>query len=72
MALVAGTGLIAGVAGAWALSRVLSSLIYGVSVHDPATFVVAPLVLLVPAGIAMALPARRAATVNPAEVMRAD
>lgn len=72
MALVAGIGLIVGVAGAWALSRVLSSLIYGVSVHDPATFLLAPLILLVPAAIAAALPARRATKVNPAEVMRAD
>ncbi len=72
MTLVAGIGLIVGVAGAWALSKVLSSLIYGVTVHDPATFIFAPLIMLVPAAAAMALPARRATKVNPAEVMRAD
>ncbi|MFI5233983.1 MAG: ABC transporter permease, partial [Gemmatimonadales bacterium] len=72
MATVAGVGLVAGVAGAWALSRVLISLIYGVSAHDPATFLVAPLVMLIPAVLATLLPARRATKVNPAEVMRAD
>jgi ABC-type antimicrobial peptide transport system permease subunit len=72
MAVVAVGGLVAGIGGAWALSRVLSSLIYGVSAHDPVTFLFAPVVLLVPAAIAMALPARRAARVNPAEVMRTD
>ena len=72
MTLVAGVGLIVGVAGAWALSKVLSSLIYGVTVHDPTTFIFAPLIMLVPAAAAMALPARRATKVNPAEVMRAD
>ena len=72
MTLIAAIGLVVGVAGAWALSKVLSSLIYGVSVHDPATFVIAPLLLLIPAAVAMALPARRAAAVSPAEVMRAD
>ena len=72
MAVIAGAGLIAGVAGAWALSRALSSLIYGVSVHDPMTFLLAPLVLVVPAVVATLLPASRATQVNPAEVMRAD
>ncbi|MFI5232291.1 MAG: FtsX-like permease family protein, partial [Gemmatimonadales bacterium] len=72
MAGIAACGLLAGVAGAWALSRVLTSLIYGVSVHDPATFLVAPLVMLIPAVVAMLLPAHRATQVNPAEVMRAD
>jgi ABC-type lipoprotein release transport system permease subunit len=47
-------------------------MIYGVSVHDPWTFIVAPLVLLVPAVLAAVVPARRVTRVNPAEVMRAD
>ena len=72
MAVVAGAGLVAGIAGAWAVSRVLASLIYGVSVHDPATFLLAPLVLVIPAVAATLLPAHRATRVNPAEIMRAD
>src|ERR1035437_6252288 len=72
MAWALAIGLTSGVAGAWALSRVLTSLIYGVSVHDPGTFAAAPVALLVPAILAALLPARRASRVNPAEVMRAD
>jgi ABC-type lipoprotein release transport system permease subunit len=47
-------------------------MIYGVSVHDPWTFIVAPLVLVVPVVVAALVPARRAARVNPVEVMRAE
>ncbi len=72
MAWVCGAGLAAGVGGAWALSRLLTSMIYGVSIHDPWTFALAPTVLLIPAAIAAVLPARRASRVNPAEVMRAE
>jgi predicted permease len=72
MAWVTAIGLAAGIAGAWALSRVLTSMIYGVSVHDPWTFTVAPLVLVVPVVVAAVVPARRAARVNPVEVMRAE
>jgi ABC-type antimicrobial peptide transport system permease subunit len=60
MVWVCALGLAVGVAGAWALSKLLTSMVYGVSIHDPWTFALAPL-----------LPARRAAKVNPAEVMRA-
>ena len=67
---VFGVGI--GLAGAWMLSQVLGSLLYGVDVHDLPTFVVVPLVLIVPATIATLLPAVRAARVSPTEVMRAD
>jgi predicted permease len=66
------TGLGVGVAGAWALTRVLESLLYGVGAHDPLTFVLVPLVLVVPVAIATLVPARRALHVNPVDVMRAD
>ena len=72
MAWVTAIGLAAGIAGAWALSKVLTSMLYGVSVHDPWTFTVAPLVLVVPVVVAALVPARRAARVNPVEVMRAE
>jgi predicted permease len=72
MGWVAGIGVAGGVGGAWALSKVLSSLIYGVTVHDPWSFASAPVLLLVPAIVAAVVPARRATKVNPAEVMRAD
>jgi predicted permease len=72
MAWVTAIGLAAGLAGAWALARVAESLMYGVTPHDPLTFIVVPLVLLVPVVLATLLPARRALRVNPAEVMRAE
>jgi predicted permease len=67
---VLGVGL--GLAGAWALSRVIAALLYGVEPHDPTTFIVVPLVLTLPALIAGWPPARRAMSANPMEVMRAE
>jgi predicted permease len=65
-------GLAVGLVGAWAASRVLSSLVFGVSTHDPATFVLAPLALIVPAALATFIPARRAARTNPVDVIREE
>lgn len=72
MASVVIVGLALGMLGAWALSRVLASLLYGVGTHDVATFLAAPLTLIVPAVIATLVPARRAMRVDPTEVMRAE
>jgi putative ABC transport system permease protein len=72
MAWVVTLGVSGGIAGAWALSRVLTSLIYGVSIHDPWTFAAAPLAIIFPALLAAGVPAARATRVSPAEVMRAD
>jgi predicted permease len=65
-------GITLGLGAAWALTRVLSSLIYGVSLHDALTFVVVPIVLAIPALVASLLPARRAMRVNPVDVIRAE
>lgn len=65
-------GVAIGVTGAWALAKTLESLVYEVDVHDPLTYVVVPLALLVPIAFATFIPARRAMRVNPADVMRAD
>ena len=65
-------GILAGLSGAWALSRLLSTMVYGVDVHDAATFVAVPLVLVIPAMLATLIPARRALRVNPVDVMRAE
>ncbi len=72
MALVALIGVGVGLAGAWALAHVMASLIYGVTIHDPATFVAVPVALLLAAATATYLPARRALRVNPVDVMRAE
>ncbi len=67
---VVAIGLAVGLGGAWAASRVMSSLLFGVTTHDPATFALAPLALLVPASVAVLLPARRAARTNPMDTIR--
>jgi predicted permease len=72
MVLVVSGGVLAGAALAWAASRVMGGLVYGVDVHDPGTFALSPLVLVVAALAATLIPARRAARVQPVEVMRAE
>jgi predicted permease len=63
-------GLTAGLIGAAALSRYLSSLLYGVRSGDPSTFGVVSAILLCVAALAAFFPARRAARVDPAVALR--
>ena len=62
-------GVIVGLAGAFALTRVIGNLLYGVTATDPATFVAIPLLLLFVALLACYLPARRAAKLNPVNAL---
>jgi putative ABC transport system permease protein len=65
-------GSLAGVAGAFALGRTLSSLLYGVSSGDTTAFVAAVMLAAITALAACALPARRAASIDPLAGLRAD
>jgi putative ABC transport system permease protein len=65
-------GLVLGILGARALTGVLSSLLYGVSVTDPATFAAVVVVLGAVSLAASYLPARRAAHVDPIVALRSD
>lgn len=67
---IAGTAL--GLAAAAGLSRLMSSLLFGVSPVDPVTFAATPVILLATAVAACYLPARRAARFDPAETLRAE
>ncbi|HEY2138810.1 MAG TPA: FtsX-like permease family protein, partial [Chthoniobacterales bacterium] len=58
-------GVVIGVAGALALTRLIASLLFGVAATDPLTFIAIPLLLLFVALIACYLPARRAARLDP-------
>jgi putative ABC transport system permease protein len=58
-------GVVIGVAGAFALTRLMSSLLYEVSTSDPLTYAGISLVLLVVAFCACYLPARRATKIDP-------
>jgi putative ABC transport system permease protein len=69
---VVAAGIVAGLAGALALSVLLESMLFGISVRDPFTFAVVPLALSASAGLAGYLPARRATRVNPVEALRQE
>jgi putative ABC transport system permease protein len=65
-------GVIAGVAGALALNRLLTSLLFGVQPTDAATMAAVAAVITLVAGIACWLPAWRASRLDPNVVLRAD
>jgi putative ABC transport system permease protein len=67
---ITGSGLVAGMAIAGAVTRILSALLYGVSPLDPATFVAVPVILAAIALAASLIPTRRAASVDPAIALR--
>jgi ABC-type antimicrobial peptide transport system permease subunit len=70
--LVTGAGIAAGVTVALAATRALRTLLYQVAPTDPATFIVAPALVLLTAAAASWLPASRASRADPCEVLRAD
>jgi putative ABC transport system permease protein len=63
-------GLLLGLAGALALTRVLSSSLYAVSALDPITFMGVPVLLLLVTIAACLIPARRAACIDPMRSLR--
>jgi putative ABC transport system permease protein len=68
--MVAMVGIGGGLAGALALGRVVSSLLFGVTVRDPATFVGVAMAMAFVALAACVIPARRAARLNPTVALR--
>ncbi len=67
-----GIGVAIGLAAAAGLMRLMKSLLFGVSPLDPFTYVTVLIVLVASAVLASYLPARRAASVNPVEALRAE
>jgi ABC-type antimicrobial peptide transport system permease subunit len=63
-------GVVLGVAGAYALTRTMQSLLFEVSTTDPVTFVLIPLLLAVVGFVACYIPARRATKVDPLVALR--
>jgi putative ABC transport system permease protein len=69
---VALIGIALGLVGGLALGRAVSSLVYGVAVHDPPTFAGVAISLAIVAFAACAIPARRAAQVDPMVALRCE
>jgi putative ABC transport system permease protein len=67
---LAGVGIVAGLVFSAAAASMMASLLYRVRPHDPAVFLIVPLLLLAVAVLASYLPARRATKVNPIVALR--
>jgi putative ABC transport system permease protein len=64
-------GIVIGLAGAYASTRFLESLLFDVTTTDVMTFVAVPAAFVVIAGVASLIPALRALRINPAATLRA-
>jgi ABC-type antimicrobial peptide transport system permease subunit len=69
---IAAVGILLGIGGAFALSRLTSSLLYGVSPSDPLTYGAVAVVIALVATAACVVPSRRATRVDPLEAIRAE
>ncbi len=67
---LAGVGIMAGVLFSASTASMMAALLYGVRPHDPAVFLIVPLLLLMVAVLASYLPARRATKVDPVVALR--
>jgi len=65
-------GIAIGLPAAFLLSRVMSSMVFGVTTHDPLTFTTLPILIVAVTTIACYLPARRAARVDPVVAIKQD
>jgi len=69
---LAAVGMLLGVTASWILARTISSLLFGITPSDPATFIGMVVVLTAVAAVAGYLPARRASKIDPMAALRAS
>jgi ABC-type antimicrobial peptide transport system permease subunit len=66
------SGVVVGLVASLVVSRVLASLLFSVGPHDPVTYVLVTLLLIVVALLATLIPARLASRVDPMVALRCD
>ena len=67
---LAAAGIVLGLVGAFALTRVMAGMLFNVSTIDVATFSIVPVALALTAAIAILIPATRATRVDPVVALR--
>jgi ABC-type lipoprotein release transport system permease subunit len=70
--LLVAAGLTMGGVAAWSLSSLAGRFLFGLDPRDPRAYAVAMITLVAAATIATALPARRAASIDPTEALRQE
>jgi ABC-type antimicrobial peptide transport system permease subunit len=70
--MLAAMGALLGLAAAAGLTRLLTSMLFGVGAADPSTYAVMALGLIAAAMLASYFPARRASSIDPIETLRAE
>jgi predicted permease len=63
-------GVVIGIGAAFALTRLMTNLLFGVTTHDPLTFVSVPILLILVVLLACYIPARRATLIDPSVALR--
>jgi ABC-type antimicrobial peptide transport system permease subunit len=63
-------GVVIGLVAAWGSTRLLTSMLYGISATDPVTFLVVPAAVALIALVASCVPAARALGINPVAALR--
>jgi predicted permease len=71
-AFLLGLGLVSGLACSWMATRTIKSFLFGVGAHDPATILLVCVLLAICGFIAALTPARRAASIDPVQSLRAE
>ncbi len=69
---LAAIGIVAGLAGAIALTRLMESLLFGVTATDAATFIAVAIILAAVAFAATVIPVRRATRIDPMVALREE